>query len=112
MQLLREHAIATVSTANNMSIASIAEQSNDTAGGVATETPLERVDLPDGSSNANAAAYAATVQLPLESGLVGALSFVVHAPGGRWVACNRGNSRQDFFFSLSPVRLSSRPPFD
>ena len=87
----------------------MAEQTMAFAGGVATETPLERVDLPDSSCNANSAAYAATVQLPLESGLVGALSFVIHAPGGRWVACNRANSRQDFFFSLSPVRSSSRP---
>ena len=77
------------------------------AGGVATETPLQKVDLPDGSSNAKSAAYAATVQLPLDSGMVGALSFVIHAPGGRWVACNKANTRQDFFFSLSPVSPSS-----
>ncbi|KAK9863129.1 hypothetical protein WJX84_006375, partial [Apatococcus fuscideae] len=78
------------------------------AGGVATETPFERVDLPDGSSNAHSAAYAATVQLPLDSGMVGALSFVIHAPGGRWVACNQANSRQDFFFSLSPLMKAVR----
>ncbi|KAK9860996.1 hypothetical protein WJX84_011575 [Apatococcus fuscideae] len=73
------------------------------AGGVATETPLQRVDLPDGGSNAHLAAYAATLHLPLESGIVGALSFVLHAPAGRWVACNRNNAREDFFFGLSPL---------
>ncbi len=77
-------------------------------GGVATETPLERVDLPEKSSNHHTAGYAATLQLPLEGGLVGALSFVIHAPAGRWVACNRNNSREDFFFNLAPV--SACPP--
>ena len=72
-------------------------------GGVATETPLKRVDLPERSSNPHSAGHTATLQLALDSGLVGALSFVIHAPAGRWVACNRNGSREDFFFSLAPV---------
>ena len=71
--------------------------------GGATESPLERVDIP---GEGDLHAHALTLQLPLEGALKrGGIKLVLRTQAGQWLACSYQGSHHDIFINLEKVRL-------